>query len=151
MRTVPLAVVVACLIFSGAVAGDLLQWLLPAHPLADARGVITTVQGVVTALLAIVLGLLIWTSYGVYSQQQSEATTLGTQLLQFDVLLDRLGPQGARGRELMRQELIVTRERFWGDGEPSAPPPSYALARAELSRMDAFFASLKPAGETERG
>ena len=134
----------------GAVVGNLLQWLVPPHDLADAKGVITTVQGVVSALLAIVLGLLIWTSYGVFTQQQSEAATLGAQLVQFDVLLDRLGPEGARGRGLMRRELIVARKRFWGDGETNRPPPSYADARAELGRIDAFFASLKPAGETER-
>ena len=147
MPTVRRAVLAACLIFAGAVVGNLLQRLVPAHDLADAKGVITTVQGVVSALLAIVLGLLIWTSYGVFTQQQSEAATLGAQLVQFDVLLDRLGPEGARGRELMRLELIAARKRFWGDGES---PPSYADARAELSRMDAFFASLKLAGETER-
>ena len=123
---------------------------IPPHDLADAKGVITTVQGVVSALLAIVLGLLIWTSYGVFTQQQSEAATLGSQLLQFDVLLDRLGSEGARGRELMRRELIVARKRFWGDGETSGAAPSYADARAELSRMDAFFASLKLAGESEQ-
>jgi hypothetical protein len=150
MRTTRRAVVVACLIFAGAVVGNILQSLLPAHHLADAKGVVTTVQGVVTALLAIVLGLLIWTSYGVYSQQQSESTTLGNQLVQLDVLLDRLGPDGQRGRDCMREELIATRKRFWGDGETSAPPLSYAEARAELTRMEAFFASLKPAGEPER-
>jgi hypothetical protein len=150
LPTVRRAVVAACLIFAGAVVGNLLQWLVPAHDLADAKGVITTVQGVVSALLAIVLGLLIWTSYGVFTQQQSEAATLGSQLLQFDVLLDRLGPEGARGRELMRRELIVARKRFWGDGETSGAAPSYADARAELSRMDAFFASLKLAGESEQ-
>jgi hypothetical protein len=66
------------------------------------------------------------------------------------VLLDRLGPDGQRGRDCMREELIATRKRFWGDGETSAPPLSYAQARAELTRMEAFFASLKPAGEPER-
>jgi hypothetical protein len=150
MPTVRRAVVVACLIFAGAVAGDLLQWLLPAQHLSDARVVITMVQGLVTALLAIVLGLLIWTSYGIHSQQRAEATTLATQLLQLDVLLDRIGPDGLRGRDLMRQDLIAARERFWGDGETSAPPPSYAVARGELSRMDVFFASLNPADEPAR-
>lgn len=150
MPTVRRAVLAACLIFAGAVVGNLLQRLVPAHDLADAKGVITTVQGVVSALLAIVLGLLIWTSYGVFTQQQSEAATLGAQLVQFDVLLDRLGPEGSRGRELMRRELIVARKRFWGDGEANRPPPSYADARGELSRMDGFFASLKLTGETER-
>src|SRR5208283_3078165 len=63
--------IVACVIFAGALLGDLFQWLLPAHHLSDAKGVITTVQGLVTALLALVLGLLIWTSYGVYAQQHA--------------------------------------------------------------------------------
>src|ERR1700747_1280370 len=67
--------IVACVIFAGALVGDLLQWLLPAHHLSDAKGVITTVQGLVTALLALVLGLLIWTSYGVYAQQHTEMLT----------------------------------------------------------------------------
>src|ERR1700722_7316448 len=121
LPTVRRAVVAACLIFAGAVVGNLLQWLVPAHDLADAKGVITTVHGVVSALLAIVLGLVIWTSYGVFTQQQSEAATLGSQLLQFDVLLERLGPDGARGRELMRRELIVARKRFWGGGGRASP------------------------------
>jgi hypothetical protein len=150
LPTVRRAIVAACLIFAGAVFGNLLQWLVPAHHLGDAKGVIATVQGVVSALLAIVLGLLIWTSYGVFAQQQSEAATLGAQLVQFDVLLDRVGPEGARGRELMRRELIAARKRFWGDGETSGAPPSYADARAEMSRVDAFFASLEPGGETEQ-
>ena len=47
--------------------------------IADAKGAITTVQGVVSLLLALVLGFLIWTSYGVYSLQQSEAQTLGSR------------------------------------------------------------------------
>jgi hypothetical protein len=54
LPTVRRAIVAACLIFAGAVVGNILQWLVPAHDLADAKGVITTVQGVVSALLAIV-------------------------------------------------------------------------------------------------
>ena len=58
MDSIRRAVVYACAIFAGAVVGDLLQWLLPTHHLADAKGVIGAVQGLVTALLALVLGLL---------------------------------------------------------------------------------------------
>jgi hypothetical protein len=144
------AIVLACLIFAGTVLGHVLQWLLPPQHLADAKSAIGMVQGLVTLLLALVLGLLIWTSYGVYAQQQSEAMTLGTQILELDLLFDRLGPDGRRGHALMRQELIATRKRFWGDRAGSAPPQSYTEARAELSRMDAFFAGLKPATDDAR-
>lgn len=46
----------------------LLQGVLPTQHMAAAKTAITTIQGLVTLLLALVLGLLVWTSYGVYSQ-----------------------------------------------------------------------------------
>jgi hypothetical protein len=145
------AAVVACVIFAGAIAGDLLQWLVPSHHLADAKSAISMVQALITLLLAVVLGLLVWTSYGVYSQQQSEAMTLGTQILQLDLMLDRLGPENAAcGRERLREELMSARKRFWGEGDGDAPPLTYPQARAELSRMGAFFDSLKPVTDEER-
>jgi hypothetical protein len=143
------AIVVACLIFAGAVLGDVLQWLLPSQHLSHAKSAIGMVQGLVTLLLALVLGLLVWTSYGVYAEQQSEALTLGSQILELDILLDRLRPDGPPGQAVLRQELIATRKRFWGSGA-DAPPQTYAEARGELGRMDAFYASLKPATDDAR-
>ena len=74
------AVLIGCIIFAGCVFGMLLQRLLPMQHLADAKTAITTIQSLMTLPLALVLGLLIGTSYGVYSQQQSEAQTLGSQI-----------------------------------------------------------------------
>jgi hypothetical protein len=143
------ATVIACVIFAGALIGNALQWLLPAHHLADAKATIGMVQGLVTLLLALVLGLLVWTSYGVYAQQLAEAHTLGSQILQLVVALDRYGPDAAGGRELLRQELVETRNRFWGDGGGAASL-TYAQSRAELRSMDGFFAGLKPANDDQR-
>ena len=124
MPTVRRAVVAACLIFAGAVVGN---WLVPAHDLADAKGVITTVQGVVSALLAIVLGLLIWTSYGVYAQQHTEMLTLAVQVLQLDVVFDRLGVSSralmghpCRMIRRMRYGTSSSRERHDDRGGPSS-------------------------------
>jgi hypothetical protein len=144
------ALVVACIIFAGCMVGVLLQRLLPTQHLADAKTAITTIQGLVTLLLALVLGLLIWTSYGVYSQQRSEAQTLGSQILQLDLALERYGPEADRGRELLKQELVATRQRFWGgDGEGPARL-TYCESRAELRDFDGFFAALKPTTDEQR-
>ena len=136
------AILVGCLILAGALIGDALQWLLPNDHLANARGAVGMVQGLVTLLLALVLGLLIWTSYGVYAQQLSETQTLGSQMLQLDLALERYGPGAQRGRELLCEELIATRNRFWDHGDGAAAGMSYAELRAELKSLDAFFASL---------
>lgn len=142
--------IAACVIFVGAVVGHLLQELLPPHHLSDAKSVITTVQGLVTALLALVLGLLIWTGYGVYAQQNSEMMTLAGQVLQLDVLLDRLGADGVRAGALQREQLIAMRKRFWGHDGGAGPPVPYETGRAELSRMDAFFAATKATTDEDR-
>jgi hypothetical protein len=133
-------VLAACVIFAGAVADHLLQWFVPVQHLSDAKGVITAVQGLVTSLLAIVLGLLIWTSHGVYAEQQSETMTLIGQVLHLDVVLDRMGPGGAQGRARLRDALIGMRSRFWNHDGAGGRPFFYADARAEVSAMDACFA-----------
>jgi len=150
MSTIRSAVVYACAIFAGAVAGDLLQWLLPTHHLVDAKGVIGAVQGLVTALLALVLGLLIWTAYGVYAQQYSEMMTLAGQVLSLDVQLDRLGRDGPPARALLVQQLLAMRRRFWAHDGECGPQLPYALARAELSGAEEFYAALKPATDEDR-
>ena len=115
------AALVMCIIFAGCLLGILLQHSVPSQHIADAKSAITTIQGLVALLLALVLGLLVWTSYGVYSQQQSEAHTLGSQVLQLDLALERYGPAADRGRELLRQELEASRVRFWGRDGGSEP------------------------------
>jgi len=126
------ATLVMCIIFAGCLLGVLLQHWLPSQHVADAKSAITTIQGLVGLLLALVLGLLVWTSYGVYSQQQSEAHTLGSQVLQLDLALERYGPAADRGRELLKQELQASRVRFWGGGGSEPVRLTYGQSRAEL-------------------
>jgi hypothetical protein len=144
------ALLVMGVIFAGCLAGVLLQHFLPTQHIADAKSAITTIQGLVGLLLALVLGLLVWTSYGVYSQQRSEAQTLGSQILQLDLALERYGPEADRGRELLRQELEATRERFWGGNGAGPARVTYSESRAELRDFDGFFAALKPATDEQR-
>jgi hypothetical protein len=144
------AVLAMGVIFAGCLVGVLLQHLLPTQHMADAKSAITTIQGLVGLLLALVLGLLIWTSYGVYSQQRSEAQTLGSQILQLDLALERFGREADRGRELLKQELVSTRMRFWGGDGAGPARVTYCESGAELREFDGFFAALKPASDEQR-
>jgi hypothetical protein len=143
------AIVVWLIVFAGCLLGAATQWILPADHLAQAKVAIGSMQGLVILLLALVLGLLVWTSYGVYSQQQTETQTLVSQILQLDLALDHHGPEAERGRDLLKNELIETRERFWGR-DPHANLLTYAQTRAELRSMDRFFGGLKPADDEQR-
>ena len=79
---------------------------------------------------------------GIYSQQQSEAHTLGSQILQLDLALERYGPAADRGRELLRHELQASPERYWGGGGSEPVRLTYGEFRAELRHFDGFFATL---------
>jgi hypothetical protein len=140
--------VVALLTFMSGLIGFLLQWLLPIQEVNDARGVIASIIGLVTLLLALVLGLLVWTSYGVYTNQNSESQSLGPLILGLDFALEQYGPEANRGRDLLRAAVVRARNRFWG-GLVNGEPP-YAQLRADLHDIMSFFSSLEPATDQQK-
>ena len=149
MKTIERTALVAIITFASGMMGFLIQWLVPAQHLTDSKGAIGSVVGLVTLLLALVLGLVIWTSFGVFTTQQSEAHTLGTTVLQLDFILERYGPEAAPGRRKLKQAVLVSRERFWGK-KVGQPIFTYQQSRADLTDIEEFFASLHPANDEQR-
>ena len=72
MDSISRTVSIAILAFVSGLVGFLLQWLLPVQVVTDAKGMVGSITGLVILLLALVLGLLVWTSYGVYTTQNAE-------------------------------------------------------------------------------
>ena len=140
--------IVAVLTFASGLLGFFLQWLLPVQYIADAKGMIGSIIGLITLLLALVLGLLVWTSYGVYTNQNTESQSLGPLILKLDFALDQYGPEASRGRDLLRAAVVRARDRFWGGRAVGVSP--YAQLRADLHEIMAFFASLDPATDQQR-
>jgi hypothetical protein len=143
-------VIVALLTFISGLLGFFLQWLLPVQHVADAKGMIGSIIGLVTLLLALVLGLLVWTSYGVYTNQNTVSQSLGPLILKVDFALEQYGPGASRGRDLLRAAVVRARERFWGGGGRTSAVSPYAQARADLHDITAFFTSLEPATEQQK-
>ena len=69
---------------------------------------IGAVVGLLTLLSGMVLGLLIWTAYGVYSGQNIAVQTLAAKLLQLDRALIDYGPDADGGRAQFKQDLAGT-------------------------------------------
>jgi hypothetical protein len=140
--------IVALLTFVSGLLGFVLQWLLPVQDIADAKGMIGSIIGLVTLLLALVLGLLVWTSYGVYTNQNSESQSLGPLILRLDFTLEQYGPEADRGRDLLRAAVVRARDRFWGGRAIGVTP--YAQLRADLHDIMSFFATLEPATDQQK-
>jgi hypothetical protein len=141
-------VIVAGLTFLSGIVGFPLQWLPPLRAVADAKGMVGSIIGLVTLLLALVLGLLVWTSYGVYTNQNTVSQALGPVILQADFALERYGPDARAGRELLRNAVVTARERLWGGKSGGLAP--YAQARADLGNIAAFFDGLKAVNDRQR-
>jgi len=149
MKTIERTALVAIVTFASGMMGFLIQWLLPVQYVADSKGAIGSVVGLVTLLLALVLGLVIWTSFGVYTTQQSEAHSLGSTILQLDLVLERYGSEAVPGRRGLKEAVGRSRERFWGHAIGGPEGFSYRQSRADLGNIEDFFASLRPASDEQ--
>ena len=142
MNPMSRTIVVAALTLLSGLVGFLLQWLLPIQVVADAKGMVGSIIGLVTLLLALVLGLLVWTSYGVYTNQNSVSQALGPVILQADFALEQYGPEARYGRELLRDAVMRARERLWGGKSGGLAP--YAQARADLESIAGILLRPQP-------
>jgi len=144
------AIAVGVLIILSGSLGLYLQTRLAEHHTTDrSRDMIGGVVGLLTLLLALVLGLLIWTAYGVFSTQQRELESIAAKALEFNLELRHYGPEGAPGRELLRNDLISARKQFWGDDREMAE--SYSASYAAMANIGMFFDSLEPKTQAQRG
>jgi hypothetical protein len=142
---------VAATVFAGGAIGFILQRFLPErHTTAAARDMIGAVVGLLTLLSALVLGLLIWTAYGVYSGQNLAIQTLAAKILQFDLALTDYGSEAAAGRAQLRQDLAKTVDEVWGEHQHAEKfvARNFATAIDNLRRRQAYLDSLDP--QTDR-
>ena len=78
------AVVFAIVLVGGAIGLELQRRLPESYTTGGPRDMTGAVVGLMTLLLALVLGLLIWTAYGVYSTQKASVQTLAITDLKLD-------------------------------------------------------------------
>src|SRR5579871_4749859 len=97
--------------FGAGLIGMALRLVVPVEALNDAKPTVGGIIGLVTLLLALVLGLLVYTAFTVYATQQSEAQGLGPVVIELDVLLEQYGlleqdgDEARRGRTGLREAL----------------------------------------------
>jgi hypothetical protein len=145
------AIFVAAITFGASVIGMVLQWAVPADVLTASKGSVGAMVGLVTLLLALVLGLLVFTAFSVFTTQRDEAYSLGPMVAEVDLALELYGPEAAGGRAGLRGALQRSRARFFGDSQRGPQPFTFEEMRAIFLSQNGFFDRLKPETETQRG
>ena len=146
MGSLALAVIVFAVVFAGGAIGLELQRRLPESFTAGGPKDMTgAVVGLMTLLLALVLGLLIWTAYGVYATQKASVQTLAINDLKLDGAFQDYGPEAADGHRIVREGIKNTVVEIWGDrGGEEAVIHKFSYARANLKARIAFLDALQP-------
>ena len=118
MGSLTLAAIVFAVVFVGGAIGLELQRALPeSHTTGGPKDMTGAVVGLMTLLLALVLGLLIWTAYGVFSTQKTSAQTLAITDLKLDGALQDYGPEAAEGHRILREGIKNTIAEIWKNSD----------------------------------
>jgi hypothetical protein len=152
MVTLTLAAITFAIVFAGGTIGIELQRALPeSYTTGGVRDMTGAVVGLVTLLLALVLGLLIWTAYGVYSNQRSSIQTLAINALKFDEALADYGPEASEGRAILRSGMKSTIAEIWdGFDDADFVIKDFGYALANLKSREAFLATLQPSNDDQK-
>jgi len=150
VRSYRQAIVVALTTFVASLLGMALRLVVAVQVLNDSKATVGGMAGLITLLLALVLGLLVYTAFTVYSTQQSEAQGLGPVVIELDDLLEQYGPEALRGRIGLREALGRSHRRFFGDPEHGPQAHTFEETRATMHWMNTYFDSLEPATERQR-
>jgi hypothetical protein len=136
-------------VLSAGLLGLVLSRVLPeAHTSDRSRDILGGSVGMMSLLLALVLGLLIWTAYGVTQTQKNELQLLTAHALEFDLEMKQYGAEGDKARQMLRTEMVWAHEQFWGDEQAKAD--ALNVSYGNMASMNAYLVSLKPATDAQR-
>jgi len=151
VTSVLIAISVAVLTFGSGMLGLYLQRRLPKeHMSGGSRDMILAVIGLVTLLLALVLGTLVGNTYAFFATQKSELETFASRALLVDQALREYGPEAKPLRDQMKEALTQSYELFWrgGDADPKQLRVEVVLPRW-LAAVEALK-SLNPATPAQK-
>lgn len=129
------------IIFSGALLGMLLRFVLPEpHLNSDTKDVVRLSTGLIATLSALVLGLLVASAQASYQTQANQIRQITANVILLDNILARAGPQAQPLRVLLRSGVDILVERIWG--ARGAAPANAAVPFQASAQSDQFFDKL---------
>ena len=108
MNILIICVVIFILILGSGCAGLMVQKrLAEEHKSRDSRGVVGQVSGLVSLLLALVLGTLIGVSFSFFSGQKTQLENFSAQILRLDQALKQYGPETKVARDKLKEAIEI--------------------------------------------
>ena len=124
--------------------------LTEAHKTGESKGVVGQVSGLVSLLLALVLGTLIGVSFAYYSSQKANLETFSAQILRLDQALKQYGPETQPLRDKLKAGIVKGYETFWGGGDVDPKALTVEAPLANGQAISDFLATLQPKTDAQK-
>ena len=99
-------------------------------------------------MVALVLGLLVWSSKSFYDTQSAELTKISAQAVLLDRMLAHYGPEANAARELVRAQLVRFLDQTWSHDHAGHSSPDPVLYGHE--DLYETVQQLSPQNDTQR-
>jgi hypothetical protein len=151
MTSLMIGTITAGCICGGALAGYLLQWVVPSHHLSkDSQDMVKLAVGVIATSTALVLGLLVSSSKGQFDAMGTRLVQFGANVIMLDTTLAEYGPEAKPAREELRKTVEITLQRIWPE-ERSAGSTLVAIEQGSgIAAMRVALRALKPMTDEQR-
>ena len=111
--------------------------LVDEHKTGETKAVVGQVSGLVSLLLALVLGTLIGVSWGYFSAQRTNLENFSAQILRLDQALGQFGPETKPMRDQLKQGIEKAYEAIWGGGIGRSRDPDGRATPRQCARRSA--------------
>ncbi|HXZ16354.1 MAG TPA: hypothetical protein VEH77_10350 [Roseiarcus sp.] len=151
MSSLLFALVVAVLAFGAGLLGlKLHDWLPEKHAPDRSREMIGAMTGMLSLLLAIVLGTLVGAAYSGYATHKTEMETMNARALQLDSALASFGPEGQMGRDGLKKAITQSYNKIWGGERPDFSGLDLKSFVIGFRVLDQYLGSLTPTTDVQK-
>jgi len=145
MTTVLISVAVSVLTFGLGMLGLYIQRLLPErHMSTGSKEMIGAILGLVSLLLALVLGTLVGSAYGFFATQKANIETLCARSLELDLAFRQYGAETQPLREALRASMTGAYDAIWGDAATYRQQFDVAAYMPRFEKWNETLSSLSP-------
>ena len=132
--------VVATTVFAGCLVAGLAGLLLrprltERHLDSESRAVVTNITGLIAAMSALLLGLLVANAQSAYNTVSDEVDQMAANLVELDRTLSAFGPAAADARALLRRVAATEIDRIWPPEVGKSSPDALAPASMDQARL----------------
>src|SRR6202034_2769911 len=143
MSILLICILIFVLFMVAGYAGLALQTrLVDEHKTGETEAVVGQISGLVSLLLALVLGTLIGVSWGYFSAQRTNLENFSAQALRLDQALGRFGPETKPMRDQLKAGIEKAYGAIWGGGNIDPEMLTVGAPLSNAQGVSDFLATL---------